>query len=99
MFDSQWRLVRYIPPYASLTAHAINSLDDDVKCCAHECAPCGALVHLYKTGRLSKTVKPYLVVSGFRVDWWDTDNDRVDWQWIADRICNPNTCENRHEQD
>lgn len=83
---------------ASLVAYALNSLpgtgDDDVPCCAAECAPCATLKRLYLTGQLSDWVRPYVEqttdpdeVDGW--DWWrGTPADgTVRWEWVAARVC------------
>jgi hypothetical protein len=79
---------------AGLVAHAVNSLDQDEPCCPHVCAPCAALFTLHDRGALTAAVGPYVTASGADWDWW-TDDNKFDWQWLLDRWCDLDTCEDR----
>lgn len=53
---------------------------------------------LYDEGKLNGVLQPYLKPSGGGYDWWDDDKGRVIWKWIADRLCDPKTCEFRENE-
>lgn len=77
---------------AALIAHAINTLNTNMTCCPHGCAPCEALAVMHDLGILSAAVKPYVDLSG-EWDWWDGEKGEVRWDWVTEHWCDPVTCD------
>lgn len=94
--------------WAALTAHAVNSLAEQERCCPHSCAPCEALQVLHDDSALELTLWPYVKTSGGDWDWWDHDSDRgpatedgarmgrFRWEWVMARWCDPERCPDRN---
>lgn len=89
--------------WGALVAHAVNSLEDDPQdldpCCPHTCGPCAALKILHDDGALDAFIRPYLEFVGGTWSWWDEDADTFRWNWVTDRWCDPETCEDKDLAD